>query len=211
MRYFDSREDRLTVRHVMASGALPPAFPAVRIDGQLYWDGGILSNTPVEAVFDDKPRRSGVVFAVHMWAPNGPEPDSIWSVMSRQKDLQYSSRAITHIARQKQIHKLRHVIAELTARLPPEVRASNEVGDLAAYGCATQMHVIRLLAPPLAGEDHAKDIDFSPLGIRTRWEAGYADTARVLEQSPWTRQVDPMDGIILHEATAGRCHEDTAP
>jgi NTE family protein len=211
MRYFDSREDRLTVRHVMASGALPPAFPAVRIDGQLYWDGGILSNTPVEAVFDDKPRRSGVVFAVHMWAPNGPEPDSIWSVMSRQKDLQYSSRAITHIARQKQIHKLRHVIAELTARLPPEVRASNEVGDLAAYGCATQMHVIRLLAPPLAGEDHAKDIDFSPLGIRTRWEAGYADTARVLEQSPWTRKVDPMDGIILHEATAGRCHEDTAP
>jgi NTE family protein len=210
MRYFDSREDVLTVRHVMASGALPPAFPAVRIDGELYWDGGILSNTPVEAVFDDNPRRSGVVFAVHMWAPNGPEPGSMWQVMSRQKDLQYSSRAITHIARQKQIHKLRHVISELAKKLPPEVRASNEVGELAAYGCGTQMHVIRLLAPALANEDHAKDIDFSPLGIKSRWDAGYADTARVLDQSPWTHCVDPMEGIILHEANAGRMTDVTA-
>jgi NTE family protein len=204
MRYFDSRDDVLTVRHVMASGALPPAFPAVRIDGELYWDGGILSNTPVEAVFDDKPRRSGVVFAVHMWAPAGPEPDSIWSVLSRQKDLQYSSRAITHIARQKQIHKLRHVIAMLADKLPAEVRATNEARELAAYGCPTQMHVIRLLSPPLTGEDHSKDIDFSPRGIRARWEAGYAHTARVLAQAPWTACVDPMDGIILHEAEAGR-------
>src|SRR5262249_28446006 len=85
MRYFDSRESELSVRHVMASGALPPAFPAVRIDGELYWDGGILSNTPVEAVFDDNPRKSGLVFAVHVWRPSGPEPDSIWSVTSRQK------------------------------------------------------------------------------------------------------------------------------
>jgi len=212
MRYFDSREDVLTARHVMASGALPPAFPAVRIDGELYWDGGILSNTPVEAVFDDKPRRSGVVFAVHVWAPAGPEPDSIWSVLSRQKDLQYSSRAISHIARQKQIHKLRHVIAMLAEKLPPEVKATNEARELATYGCPTQMHVIRLLAPPLAGEDHAKDIDFSPLGIRSRWEAGYAHTARVLEQSPWTHCVDPMEGIILHEAEAGRMTDDnTSP
>ena len=211
MRYFDSRDDVLTVRHVMASGALPPAFPAVRIDGELYWDGGILSNTPVEAVFDDKPRRSGVVFAVHMWAPTGPEPASIWSVLSRQKDLQYSSRALTHIARQKQIHKLRHVIAMLADKLPPEIRATNEARELAAYGCPTQMHVIRLLSPPLAGEDHAKDIDFSPAGIKARWEAGHAHTARVLAQAPWTTCVDPMEGIILHEAEAGRMTDEPLP
>lgn len=211
MRYFDSRDDVLTARHVLASGALPPAFPAVRIDGELYWDGGILSNTPVEAVFDDKPRRSGVVFAVHMWAASGPEPDSIWRVLSRQKDLQYASRATSHIARQKQIHKLRHVIAMLADKLPPEVRATNEARELAAYGCPTQMHVIRLLSPPLAGEDHSKDIDFSPLGIRSRWEAGYAHTARVLDQAPWNAGVDPMDGIILHEAEAGRMTDDPSP
>ena len=75
MRYFDSRDMPLGVEHVMASGALPPAFPAVRIDGELYWDGGILSNTPVEAVFDDNPRRNSLIFAVHIWNPIGPEPE----------------------------------------------------------------------------------------------------------------------------------------
>ena len=75
MRYFDSREIAITARHVMASGALPPAFPAVRIDGELYWDGGILSNTPTEAIFEDFPRRNSLIFAVHMWNPMGPEPD----------------------------------------------------------------------------------------------------------------------------------------
>jgi NTE family protein len=204
MRYFDSREATLTVRHVMASGALPPAFPAIRIDGELYWDGGILSNTPVEAVFDDNPRRSGLVFAVHVWSPNGPEPDSIWKVISRQKDLQYSSRAVSHIARQKQIHRLRHVISELTARLPEASRDDPQVKALAAYGCLTRVHVIRLLAPPLAGEDHAKDIDFSPEGIRSRWDAGYAETVRVLAQAPWTRPFDQAEGFVLHEAAAGR-------
>jgi len=204
MNYFDSRETPLNIRHVMASGALPPAFPAVRIDGELYWDGGILSNTPVEAVFDDNPRRSGLVFAVHMWSPNGREPDTINRVISRQKDLQYASRAASHIQRQKQIHKLRHIISELVAALPDDVRGSARVKELAGYGCLHRMHVVRLLAEPLAGEDHAKDIDFSPDGIRQRWDAGYADTARVLAQQPWTHEVDPTEGFILHEAAAGK-------
>lgn len=102
MRYFDSRDMPLSIDHIMASGALPPGFPPVRIDGELYWDGGILSNTPVEVVFDDNPRRSGVVFAVHIWNPHGPEPETMWEVMNRQKDVQYSSRAAAHIKRQRQ-------------------------------------------------------------------------------------------------------------
>ena len=201
MKYFDSRDAALTIKHIVASGALPPAFPAVRIDGELYWDGGILSNTPVEAVFDDSPRRSGLIFAVHIWSPSGPEPDSIQRVLSRQKDLQYASRASAHIARQKQIHKLRHVIAELMRKLPDEAR--EEAKALGAFGCLTRMHVVRLLAPPLAGEDHSKDIDFSAGGIKARWDAGYADTVRVLTQRPWTHSFDPMEGFILHEAEAG--------
>jgi NTE family protein len=203
MRYFDSRDMDLDVRHVMASGALPPAFPAVRIDGDLYWDGGILSNTPVEAVFDDDPRQNSLVFAVHIWNPQGPEPETIWQVMSRQKDIQYSSRAVTHIARQKQIHRLRHMIAELVRRLPEAEQRTPAVRELAGYGCLTRMHVVRLLAPPLDGEDHTKDIDFSPRGIRKRWEAGYADTSRVLEMAPWCGEFDPVEGFILHEARPG--------
>jgi NTE family protein len=204
MHYFDSRETELTIRHVMASGALPPAFPAVRIGDELYWDGGVLSNTPVEAVFDDYPRRSGIVFAVHLWAPNGPEPDSIWKVLTRQKDLQYSSRAATHIARQKQLHKLRHVVRELAAMLPAQIANTPEAVDLAGYGCVTRMHVVRLLAPRLAGEDHAKDIDFSRNGIRNRWRAGYDDTMRVLKKAPWAGEFDPLEGFILHEAEDGQ-------
>jgi NTE family protein len=203
MRYFDSRTMKLDLRHVMASGALPPAFPAVRIDGDLYWDGGILSNTPVEAVFDDNPRQNSVVFAVHIWNPQGSEPETIWEVMNRQKDIQYSSRAISHIARQKQIHRLRHVIAELERRLPEAERRSPEIKKLASYGCLTRMHVVRLLAPPLDGEDHTKDIDFSPAGIRKRWESGYADASRVLELAPWSGDFDPVEGFILHEARPG--------
>src|SRR3954452_8972988 len=209
MRYFDSRDEPITVKHIMASGALPPAFPAVRIGDDLFWDGGILSNTPVEVVFDDNPRRNSLVFAVHIWNPRGVEPDTIWQVFNRRKDLQYSSRAVSHIARQRQIHRLRHVIAELTKRVPEAERASEAIRELAAYGCLTRMHVIRLLAPPLEGEDHSKDVDFSPSGIRRRWDAGYSDTQRVLVQAPWTGAFDPLEGFILHEAAGGVMTHET--
>ena len=200
MRYFDSRDMELSVKHVMASGALPPAFPPVRIDGELYWDGGILSNTPVEAVFDDVPRRNSLVFAVHLWNPCGPEPESMRQVMNRQKELQYSSRTVSHIQRQRLIHRLRHIVAELSARLPKSERAEPEVCEMASYGCLTRMHVVRLLAPMLKGEDHTKDIDFSSAGIQRRREAGYEHGRRVLEQEPWKADFDPIEGFVLHEA-----------
>lgn len=203
MRYFDSRREPLSIDHILASGALPPGFPAIRIDGELYWDGGIVSNTPVEAVFDDNPRRDGLVFAVHIWNPTGSEPDTIWKVMSRDKDIRYASRADTHIARQKQIHKLRHVITELAELVPPGLRKTRQVKELAAWGCTTRLHVVRLLAPPLAGDDHSKDIDFSEATICGRWEAGLNDTARVLARRPWRGAFDPLEGFILHEAAAG--------
>ena len=199
MRYFDTREGELSIKHIMASGALPPAFPPVRIDGQLYWDGGILSNTPVEAVFDDKPRQNSLLFVVHLWNPEGPEPETMRQVMHRQKELQYCSRSMSHIQRQRQIHRLRHIVAELAARLPESERAAREVGELAAYGCMTRMHVVRLLAPMIEGEDHTKDIDFSASGIRRRREAGHAHGRRVLESEPWKGDFDPYEGFILHE------------
>jgi len=205
MHYFDSSKTPLDIRHVLASGALPPAFPAVRIDGELYWDGGIVSNTPVEAVFDDDPRHNAVVFAVHLWNPHGAEPQSIWEVTNRQKDIQYSSRAHSHIKRQRELHRLRHVIQQL-ALLVPEGAVTKDNLDLPtlrSYGCETKMHVIRLLAPQLDNEDHTKDVDFSPSGIRERWEAGYAHTTEILNAAPWRAPTDPLEGFILHEAMGG--------
>jgi NTE family protein len=210
MTYFDSRDHAIDLRHIMASGALPPAFPAVRIDDQLYWDGGILSNTPVEVVFDDNPRKNAMVFAVHLWNPHGPEPETIWEVMNRQKDVQYSSRAASHIKRQRQLHKLRHIIAEMTAMIPDDALAGLKQRGLTGYGCTTRMHVIRLLAPALDYEDHAKDIDFSADGIRQRWEAGYRHTCETLEKAPWRAEVDPGEGFVLHEACAGEMVETLA-
>lgn len=200
MHYFDSRDTRIGAEHVMASGALPPAFPAIRVDGDPYWDGGIYSNTPIEAVLDDKPRRDSLIFAVHMWQPTGPEPESIWQVMSRQKDIQYASRADSHIARQQQIHHLRHIIRQLARKVPVAERETPEFRELASWGCGTTMHVVRLLAPRLDGEDHTKDIDFTPAGIRARWQAGYADALRVIAREPWSAPVDPMDGVVVHAA-----------
>jgi NTE family protein len=199
MRYFDSRESEIGVKHIMASGALPPAFPAVRIDGDLYWDGGILSNTPTEVVFDDNPRRNSLIFAVHLWNPDGAEPETIQQVLHRQKDIQYSSRVANHIARQAQTHRLRHVVKQLVGLLPEQDRDSELVRDLAGYGCLTRMHVVRLLAPGVDHEDHTKDVDFSPSGISTRWEAGYAHTQRALLQTPWEGEFNALDGVILHD------------
>jgi NTE family protein len=199
MRYFDSRDNELNVKHILASGALPPAFPAVRIDGELYWDGGILSNSPTEAVFEDLPRKNSLIFAVHMWNPLGDEPTTMAEVLNRHKDVLYASRITSQIARQQQAHRLRHVINQLAARLPAADRASEAVRELAGYGCSTQMHVVRLLAPRLDRENHTKDIDFSAASIKQRWSAGYAHTSAALDRSPWVGKFDPLSGVILHE------------
>ncbi len=204
LHYFDTRVNRLEVEHIMASGALPPAFPAVRINGDAYWDGGIYSNTPIEAVMDDQPRRNSLIFAVNVWQPEGPEPESIWQVMGRQKEIQYASRTDSHIARQQQIHRLRHVIRELQNQMPAQKRDDAKVRELTAWGCSTTMHVVRLLAPRLEGEDHTKDIDFTPAGVQARREAGLADAKAVIEQAPWEAPVDPLEGIVVHAAAASR-------
>jgi NTE family protein len=199
MTYFDSRHCKLDVKHIMASGALPPAFPAVRVDGELYWDGGILSNTPTEVVLDDNPRKDSLIFTVHLWNPIGAEPTTMAEVLNRHKDVQYSSRIASQITRHQQSHRLRHVINELAARLPESERDRPEMRELMSYGCQTRMHVVPLLAPQLSREDHTRDVDFSPAGIRQRWDAGYAHTRAVLAREPWVGQFDPLSGVILHE------------
>ncbi len=203
MRYFDSRDEALDLRHVLASGALPPAFPPVRIGDELYWDGGIYSNTPVEAVFDDNPRHSSLIFAVQLWRPAGDAPRSMWQVTGRQKDIQFSSRFDSHVQRQAQIHQLRHIVRELAGELPAAALARPKLSELASYGCDTVMHLIRLVAPPLPGEDHTRDMDFNTSSIQTRWQAGLAGARRAIAQKAWQHPVGPMDGLIVHDVDAG--------
>jgi NTE family protein len=198
MQYFDSREAPLDARHVMASGALPPAFPAVRIDGDPYWDGGIYSNTPVEVVLDDNPRKNTLIFAANIWHATGQEPKTILDVLARQKDIQYASRANSHVRRQQQIHRLRHVIRELKQHIDADRHDHPEVKRMLDHGCETVMHLMTLHAPRLESEDHTKDIDFTGSGIDSRRQAGYADTRHMLETQPWAHCKDTKDGIVIH-------------
>jgi NTE family protein len=200
MRYFTNRDEPLDVGHVMASAAFPPGFPSVRIDGEAYWDGGIYSNTPLEAVLDDRPRHSSVIFTVQLWPAHGAEPASIREAMSRQRDIQYSSRAESHLERQRQIHRLRHVIRELGKHVPDDQRDTAAVKELLNWGCGTTMQVIELDAPSFGHDDLHKDIDFSTEGIRRRWDAGYADAQRMIERAPWRAEPDPMEGIAIHRS-----------
>jgi NTE family protein len=202
MTYFDSRQETLGMDHILASGALPPAFPAVRVKDDYYWDGGIYSNTPMEAVLDDRPRRDSIIFTVDVWNAEGVLPQSLWEVAERSKDVQFASRAQSHLARQKQIHHLRHVISELASALPQKLRDSAQIKELTSWGCRTIMHVVRLQAAPIDGEDHLKDIDFTAGGIVARWQAGYDDTRVVLDRAPWNEPVDPIEGVVVHDVAS---------
>lgn len=200
MRYFDSKTDEsiLNVEHVMASGALPPAFPAITIEGESYWDGGIVSNTPIEVIFDDSERKDSLVFAVNLWQSAGVDPKNVWDASARHKDIQYSSRAATHIEDERKIMHLRKVIEQLAGHLPAAAKKTDEVRDLLDCGGFATLHIVRLFAPVLDGENYTKDMDFSHQGIVSRWQAGYDDTLTMLAAAPWDKPCDILEGIHVH-------------
>lgn len=199
MRYFDTREERLRLDHVMASAALPPAFPPVQLDGEPFWDGGLYSNTPIEAVFADRRRRSALVFAVQLWQPVGTAPGCVWETMGRMRDIQFASRAATNIAHQAELHHLRHVVRELERRMPGALRADPAVKQLAAWGCGTMMHIVRLVAHPMPDEAHLKELDFGADRLQARREAGRAAAIRLLRRAPWRQEPDPAVGVTVHD------------
>ena len=159
----------------------------------------ILSNTPTEVIFDDNPRRNSLIFAVHMWNPMGKEPDSILEVLHRQGHPVFEPGRGPHRAPAGEpspasrhqgafsLHSRERAQHRRRSRSSPPGAASR-----ACTSCAFSPQ-------SLDNEDHTKDVDFSPWGIRQRWEAGYADTQRAIEQAPWQGEFDPLDGVILHD------------
>ncbi len=200
IRYFDSQTDiaQMSVQHILASGALPPAFPAVIIEDKPYWDGGIVSNTPIEAMFDDPAQKNALVFAVNLWQLSGNEPTSVMESIARQKDIQFASRADSHIEEERNIIHLKKVIRELGRQLPTELLLEPEIGRLLDKGDSRTMHIARLFAPALEGEDYSKDIDFSRKGIQSRWQAGYKDAKKMINAAPWDAPCDALEGIRIH-------------
>jgi NTE family protein len=123
MRYFDNKQERIGLEHVLGSSALPPCFPAVLINGEYYWDGGVYSNSPIEVVFDEYQRESSVVFAIQIWHTRGPRPEPLSHAFMREKNILFGSRSKTHIMRQAQLHRMRRIIRELGDMLPEEQKA----------------------------------------------------------------------------------------
>jgi NTE family protein len=158
--FFDSRDQRLDVRHVMASAALPPAFPSVEIDGHHYWDGGILSNTPLDVVLDDVPRRSTLCFMVDLFDPVGVPPKGLDQVEDRRKDISFASRSAEQIEQHRQVHNLRRAVTDLYEHLPPEQQRNPEMKALRDLGCTTTMNIVHFIYRGQAYRSWAKDFTF---------------------------------------------------
>lgn len=206
--YFDSAAIAIRPEHVMASGALPPGFPPVAIDGECYWDGGLYSNTPLQYMLDYSPRRSRIVFQVDVFAGHGRLPTNLDEVSEREKDLRYASRTRATTQMYKYRHDVRHAINELHRRLPPEIQQWEEARRLWEYGCVTQMDIAQLIYRPHAPQGSHKDYEFSRKTMNARWEAGRADAQVTLESSPWLAPMPQDEGLrvfdVVHERLVGK-------
>ncbi len=198
-RYFDNTQDMLSYAHIMASGALPPAFPPVVVDDESYWDGGIVSNTPLDVVLDDEPRVNTLCFMVDLWDPVGPLPRTMDDVLERDKDIRYASRSERHIDAYRRTHNLRRAVLAMWNRLPPEARDDPELQQLAWLGCTTTMHIVHLVYQNAKYETACKDYEFSRASISEHRTAGYRDAQRALDERPWERPVAPYQGVVVHE------------
>jgi NTE family protein len=192
--YFDNAKMAIRPEHVMASAALPPGFPAVEIDGEYYWDGGLVSNTPLRYVLEGIPRRSRLTFQVDLFPARGPLPADLEEVNEREKDIRYSSRtrAMTDLFRL--IHDVRHNINDLWDMLPEELRNTREAKYLYEFGCVTTMDIVELIYRPTDPQGHSKDYEFSRTTMRARWGQGLSDARTTLVASPWLAPMPPEIG-----------------
>jgi NTE family protein len=202
--YFDNTETVIRAEHVMASGALPPGFPAVEIDGEHYWDGGLVSNTPLQYVLDHIPRRSRLTFQVDLFHSRGNLPESLEEVTEREKDIRYSSRTRAGTESFRHMHDVRHNINTLWDKLPPSLRDTPEARFLYNFGCVTTMDIVQLIYRPDDSQGHSKDYEFSRRTMQERWAQGLADAGATLRASPWLTPMPSDIGARTFDVLGGR-------
>jgi NTE family protein len=198
--YFDTATHRIGPRHIMASGALPPGFPAVEIDGEQYWDGGLVSNTPLGWMVDAGPPKDTLVFQVDLWSARGQFPANMARVATRQKEIQYSSRTRAESNRFKQLQRYRNAAAELLAKLPPELAGSPEAVRLRGLSERKVGNLIQLIYRSKDYEGDSKDYEFSRQSMEERWRAGYHDTVRTLRHPEVLQRPSSPDGVFIFDA-----------
>src|ERR1700686_2405997 len=183
--YFDSTTHTIRPEHVMASGALPPGFPAIEIEGEHYWDGGLVSSTPLQWLVTntratEERLPDALVFQVDLWSARGDFPRSMAEVTTRQKEIQYSSRTRAFTDFIKKLHKVEHSVCTLLEQLPEEFKQSEEAKYLASIAQRHAYNLVHLIYRPLGYEGDSKDYEFSRLSMAEHWRSGYHDAVRTL-------------------------------
>lgn len=202
---FDSDQRKIGIEHVMASGALPPGFAPVRVDGDLYWDGGLYSNTPLEIVLDDqddrsdKPRVDTICLMVDLWSAEGEEPRTLNEVETRQKDVTFASRSQRHIENYLLNHQLRRTARALYEKLPAEERSKADLKQFAGLADTSTIHLVRLRYSGHDWNMASKDVNFSRGSVQWRWEQGYQDALTAI-QSVTADMFGKTDaGLVIHD------------
>src|SRR5215469_12832199 len=197
--YFDSPRQVIHPEHVMASGALPPVFPAIEIEGEYYWDGGLVSNTPLQWVVETEPRRDTLAFQVDLWSARGEFPRDIFAVMTRDKEIRYSSRTRAGTDQFKHIQKLRHTLAGLLEKLPEELKNGPEARLLGTVAARKVYNIVHLIYRAKNYEGHSKDYEFSRLSMQEHWRAGYHDARRTLRHPEVLKRPDNHEGVFTFD------------
>jgi NTE family protein len=197
--YFDTTTHRICAEHVMASGALPPGFPPIEIEGEHYWDGGLVSNTPLQWVIQAGPRQDTLAFQVDLWNARGRVPRSILDVLTRQKEIQFSSRTRADSDRFKQMQRLRNVLSRLIEQLPESMHGLPEVEILKDEARHNVYNLVQLIYRTKDYEGHSKDYEFSRQSMEEHWEAGYADTIEALRHPEVLERPTNREGVAIFD------------
>jgi NTE family protein len=203
--YFDTETHRIGVDHILASGALPPGFPAVEIEGEYYWDGGVLSNTPLDWVLASPDRRNTLAFQIDLWSAGGNLPRDLVEADLRQKEIRFSSRTRVSIEHFQQKQRLRRAMSDLLKNLPPELKQTPECELLAEYADDKDFNIITLVYHAQNYEGSSKDYEFSRRTMEEHWERGYNDTVRTLRHPEVLERPKSRDGVLTFDvAVDGR-------
>jgi NTE family protein len=182
----------------MASGALPPGFPAVEIDSEHYWDGGVVSNTPLSRVLSSEPRDT-LTFQVDLWSAKGRVPHDLMEVSSRQKDIQYSSRTRAVTDQIRQVQTMRQALQKTLEKLPESAKDDPEIRAIADMARHRAYNIIHLIYQSKIYEGHSRDYEFGLSAMRAHWQSGLEDIRRTLSNRKRLAPPPPELGIVTHD------------
>jgi NTE family protein len=203
-RYFDNVElkrlgKRIGPEHIMASGALPPGFPSVVIDGEHYWDGGIASNTPLDYVLDTETNKDLLIFQIDLFSARGPLPKCLLDAAEREKDIRYSSRTRMATDKNRQIHNTRKAVRDLINKLPDDLKNDPSVAYLREATRENTVTVVHLIYRSKNYETSSKDYDFSQVAMREHWDAGVRDVHRSMQHEEWLKRPQSGETMVTYD------------